>query len=611
MSGIAGFYQNHFDYTQDSRWEQTLHQMNTSLLRRGPNGSGTRLSPHAGFAQNRLSVIYTAESGKPLVRHKNERTCMIVFSGELFNTKELKQLLRPSPLHWETRSDSEIVINGYLALGTDFFKELNGNFAFAIYDGGKDLLILCRDRFGAKPLFYQQTEKTLVFGSEPKALFAYGIQPTLDKDSFGEIFGVGPARTLGKGVFQNMKEILPGHYLTVRGDQIEDQIYWQLTGQEHRDSYKDTVEKVTFLVLDSIKRQIISDVPISCFLSGGLDSSLVSAVCARELANAGKQLNTWSFDFTGNAENFKANSFQSSLDHPFVKIMVSHIDSNHTYLTCDSITQANYLHKAVDAADLPCMGDIEASLLYFCEEVSCRNRVALTGEGADEIFGGYPWFHRESALTETCFPWSNDMSFRTSLLSEAFLEEYHPAAYAQQAYEETIAHTPRFEGDSPIDARRREISYLTLRWFMVTLLNRMDRTSMYSGLQARIPFGDYRLVEYLYNVPWEMKSRGGINKNLLIEAGTTLLPEKILHRKKSPYPKTYDPAYEQLLGNRLKEVLTDASSPLLQIVDRKKVDQFLTRPSDYGKPWYGQLMAGPQMLAYLLQVNYWMKKYHL
>lgn len=611
MSGIAGFYQTTFDYTQDNRWNLILHKMNKSLEHRGPDGNGICLEPHAGFSQNRLSLDTVAENDVPVLMHKGERNAMIVFCGELFNTAECQLLLKPYAYHEQAQGDSGIILSGYLSMGCEFFKQLNGIFSFAIYDKERELLILCRDRIGAKPLFYQRHDQTIVFGSEPKALFAYGIRPELDHESFAELFGVGPARTLGKGVFKNMEEVLPGHYLTVRGTHMEDHMYWQLQGAKHSDSYEQTIDKVSGLVYDCIKRQTAGHVPISCFLSGGLDSSLVSAVCAKELGESGKQLDTYSFDFTGNAENFKANSFQSSLDRPFVDIMVSHIGSNHTYLYCDTDVQIDYLEKAVDAADLPCMGDIEASLIYFCENVSYQSRVALTGEGADEIFGGYPWFHRESALSEACFPWANDMSFRTSLLTEDFLQKVRPAEYAQNAYERTIAETPRYDGDSPVDARRRELSYLTFRWFMVTLLNRMDRTSMYSGFQARVPFGDYRLVEYLYNVPWNMKFFNGINKNLLIEAGKGLLPEEVLHRKKSPYPKTYDPAYEKRLGDRLRTVLTEGNSPLGGIIDRKKVEQFLACPSDYGKPWYGQLMAGPQMLAYLLQINYWMKKFRL
>ncbi len=500
MSGIAGFYQTESDYTQDSKWKLILHKMNKSLSHRGPDGSGICLESHAGFSQNRLCSVCATEEGGPLSLPKGKHNAMIVFNGELFNSAECKLLLKPYVHYEQACSDSETILSGYLSMGSDFFRQLNGAFAFAIYDKEADLLILCRDRIGSKPLFYQQYGETLVFGSEPKALFAYGIKPELDDDSFGEIFGIGPARTLGKAVYKNMKEVLPGHFLTIRGNLIDDHLYWQLQGKEHSDSYEETIEKVSGLVYDSIIRQTTAGTPISCFLSGGLDSSLVSAICAKELAKTGQQLDTYSFDFNGNTANFKANSFQSSLDRPFVDIMVSHIGSNHTYLFCDTDIQADYLEKAVDAADLPNMGDIEASLVYFCESAAFQSRVALTGEGADEIFGGYPWFHSKAALTEACFPWANDMGFRLD-----FLEKVKPADYARKAYEKTIAATPRYDGDSPVDARRREISFLTFQWFMVTLLNRMDRASMYSGFQARIPFGDYRLAEYLYNVPWNMK----------------------------------------------------------------------------------------------------------
>ncbi|MDR2889542.1 MAG: asparagine synthase (glutamine-hydrolyzing) [Lachnospiraceae bacterium] len=610
MSGIAGFYQCKYDFTTNGEWPLRLEKMMDSLLHRGPDGNGTHLESHAGFAQTRLATTLSTET-LPLIKHIGDQTIMIAWCGELYNRKTLQHMLLSYSCDWDEYSDAEVIANGYLTMGCDFFRELNGMYAFAIYDKGLDRLILCRDRCGTKPLFFQQTEDILVFGSEPKALFAYGIRPRLNRESFGELFGLGPARTLGKGVYQDMKEVIPGHYLIIHDGQINDVIYWQLRGAPHPDSFNDTVATISYLVSDCIKRQTIADTPVACFLSGGLDSSLVSAVCAREMALNGHMLDTYSFDFHGNSEHFKANAFQSSQDRPYAELMVAHLKTNHTYLTCDTTTQADYLEKAVDAADLPCMGDIEASLLYFCEQVTGQNKIALTGEGADEIFGGYPWFHQESTLNESGFPWSRDMEFRTALLSADFLAQIKPEEYALKAYEQTKAETPCFEGDDHVAAKRRELSYLTMRWFMVTLLNRMDRTSMYSGLQARVPFGDHRLIEYLYNVPWEMKCPDGINKGLLIEAGRTLLPKAVLNRKKSPYPKTYDPAYEHLLGDRLRTVLSAGNSPLLGIVDRKKVEQFLTSPADYGKPWYGQLMAGPQMLAYLLQVDYWMKKYSL
>lgn len=611
MCGIAGFYQTNFDFTTNPKWQQCLLSMKNSLLHRGPDDNDTLIYPHVGLAHSRLSIIDIAGGHQPMTKKFGEGHCSIIYNGEIYNTKELKEFLSHHHLNWETNCDTEVILNGYMAMGIDFFKQLNGIFSFAIYDEVLDSLILARDPLGVKPLFYQQTDTVFVFGSEPKALFAYGIKPEVDADSFCEIFGLGPAHTPGSGVFKDTKELLPGQFLLLTPSCCTTGYFFQLHGAEHTDSYEETIEKVSFLVQDSIKRQMISDIPICSFLSGGLDSSLVSAFCQKELLAEGKVLNTFSFDFVDNGTNFKPNAFQSTLDRPYVDIMVKAIGSNHTYLECDNTTQADYLYKAVDARDLPCMADVESSLLYFCSLVAPQNKVALTGECADEIFGGYPWFHKEEMWQQNLFPWSYDLNTRTSLLTLDFLEPLHLPEYVQHAYDTSIAQTPIFIGDSPLEKRRREISWLNIRWFMATLLNRMDRTSMYSGLEARVPFADYRILQYVYNVPWEMKCRNGKTKNLLIESGKSVLPTEILHRKKSPYPKTYDTAYEKLLGNRLLERITDSASPLRPIIDKKKVETFIAGSLDYGKPWYGQLMAGPQMLGYLLQIDYWMNKYNL
>lgn len=611
MCGIAGFYQAGFDFTENPMWRQRLLSMKNSLLHRGPDDNDVLLFPHAGLAHTRLSIIDIEGGHQPMSKRLGDGSVSISYNGEIYNTKELKDYLSAFPLHWETSSDTEVILNGYIAVGSEFFKKLNGIFAFAIYDTVLDTLMLVRDPLGVKPLFYQQTPDAFVFGSEAKALFACGIKPECDNESFCEILGLGPARTPGHGVFAGMKEVLPGHTLLLTPCCFSDTAYFRLTGAEHTDSYEETVEKVTYLVSDSIKRQMVSDIPICTFLSGGLDSSLVSAFCQKELSARGKILDTFSFDFVDNGTNFKPNSFQSTLDRPFVDVMVKAIGSRHTYLECDNITQADYLYKAVDARDLPCMADVESSLLYFCSLVAEHNKVALTGECADEIFGGYPWFHREEMWNRNSFPWSYDLDARTGLLNKEFLEPLHLADYVQRAYDASLAETPRFAGDGEKEMRRREISWLNIRWFMATLLNRMDRTSMYSGLEARVPYADARILQYVYNIPWDMKCAGGITKSLLVETGKGLLPDEVLHRKKSPYPKTYDTAYEKLLGSRLSERIHDTSSPLSAILDIPKTEAFIAGKSDYGKPWYGQLMAGPQMLAYLLQLDYWMTKYGL
>jgi len=611
MCGLAGFYQPNQDFTNNPLWQNRLNSMKESLIHRGVNENDTLLYPHAGLAHSRLSIIDLEGGHQPMTKRTGEYSCSIVYNGELYNMAMLREILALYPLVWENSSDTEVILNGYIAMGMDFIKLLNGIFAFAIYDEKKNSLLLARDSLGVKPLFYQKTEECFVFGSEQKALFAYGIKPSVNRDSFCEILGLGPARTPGHGVFDGMRELLPGHMILQTPSYCKSVAYFELKGEEHTDSYQETVEKVSWLLQDSVKRQMVSDVPICTFLSGGLDSSLVSAICQKELKARGKTLNTFSFDFVDNNINFKPNAFQSSLDRPFVDIMVGAIGSNHTYLECDNKTQADYLLKAVDARDLPCMADVESSLLYFCSLVAKEYKVALTGECADEIFGGYPWFHREDMWKQNLFPWSYDLNVRTALLKEDFRESLHLEEYVQKAYDKSVAKTPRFEGDNAAEARRREIAWLNIRWFMATLLNRMDRTSMYSGLEARVPYADCRILQYVYNIPWEMKCREGVAKSLLIEAGEGLLPAQVLHRKKSPYPKTYDVGYEKLLGERLMDRVHDHSSPLRQIVDVEKVAAFIAGGFNYGAPWYGQLMAGPQMLAYLLQIDYWMEKYGL
>lgn len=461
-------------------------------------------------------------------------------------------------------------------------------------------------------MFYTWCNEELIFASELKGIFAHPLpKPEIAKEGWNEIFGIGPARSCGCGVFKGVQEVLPGEYLICDENGFKRKKYWELKSHPHEDSYEQTVEKVSSLIYEAIAGQMVSDVPICTFLSGGVDSSLVSSICGAELKKQGKQLTTFSFDFTDNQKNFKASDFQPSLDRPYVEKMVSYLDSDHHFLECDNGHQLSLLTESVKAHDLPAMADVDSSLLYFCSEVAKTHKVALTGECADEIFGGYPWFHKKEMLEAETFPWTMDLAPRKQLLDDAFVQELRMEEYVKAAYEKSVAETPKCMEDSPEEARRREISYLNLRWFMQTLLNRMDRTSMHCGLEARVPFADIRIVQYLWNVPWEMKARDGVVKHLLREAGRGMLPEEVLFRRKSPYPKTYDPGYENQLKRMFTEMLADSTAPVMRFLDKKKMEQFLKQSSDYGKPWYGQLMAGPQMLAYLFQINEWMKIYKI
>ena len=613
MCGIAGFSNYNMNYRENpGPWYGILQSMNHTLHHRGPDEEDVFLSRHVGLSHTRLSILDPGQGKQPMTRQMGDHIATIVYNGELYNMPELRWQLITQGCSFTTECDTEVILLGYLTDGIDFLKKMNGIFSFAIWDHSRDCLYLARDRMGVKPLFYIRAENTLVFSSELKGLFAFPkVKPIANRDSLCEIFGLGPAKTYGKGVFQDIRELLPGHFLEFNGSGIYVTPYWKLESHPHFDDYGRTVEKTRCLVTDAIRLQMLSDVPICTFLSGGVDSSLVTSICSSELKKQGKVLSTYSFDFTDNDKNFKANAFQPSQDRPWVDKMVDYCRTSHTYLECSNPDLYQYLFRAVEARDLPCMADVEASMLYFCERVSKTHKVTLTGECADEIFGGYPWFHKEECFRADTFPWSMDFAPRTLLLRDEVLEALPLEEYAKAAYHSTISETPMSGEETPTEARRREISYLNLKWFMQTLLDRMDRTSMAVGLEARVPFADHRIVEYLWNVPWEMKCPKGVVKGLLRDAAEGLLPTEVLHRKKRPYPKTYDPTYENLLKKELTRVLADPNAPLRELVDPAKVREYLKSPSDYGRPFYGQLMAGPQLLAYLLQVNYWLEHYHV
>lgn len=613
MCGIAGFFDAKADYeVAKEKWERVLREMNRSQKHRGPDEDGIFLRRNCGLAHVRLSVIDLSNGRQPMIKRADGHEWAIVYNGEIYNMNQLRKELEEEGVIFSTSSDTEVILAGYMEHGVDFVKRLNGIFAFAIWDGRRKKLYLFRDRLGVKPCFYTKRGMGIIFSSEIKGILRYpGMEARVDKEGLCEVLGLGPAKTYGKGVFQDVFEVLPGHYMECDGENVREHCYWKLESKPHEEGWEETAEKMQYLVEDAVRLQTLSDVPICTFLSGGVDSSLVTAICSRELQKKGKTLDTYSFDFKDNDINFKANSFQPSQDRPWVDMVKEYAKTNHCYLECRNEELYEYLFEAVEARDLPCMADVESSMLYFCRKVAKRHKVTLTGECADEIFGGYPWFHKKKCFEADTFPWSMDFGPRTILLKDEVARELPLETYAKEAYRRTIEETPILEGENAEEKRRREISYLNLRWFMQTLLDRMDRTSMHVGLEARVPFADHRIVEYAWNVPWDMKCHEGVVKGLLRAAGEEYLPQEALYRRKSPYPKTYDPAYEQLVREKVLELVEDGNAPVNVLVDGKKVKEFMERPLDYARPFYGQLMAGPQLLAYLLQVNYWLERYRV
>lgn len=630
MCRFIGFYHPHKHYLKESRrWRAVLANCTLCLERESLPGSETVnqedtalksdpafwLWEHGGLGAARH--LKTKEASSPsafsiFVHESSGQTFALIMDGELYNSCDLRDELRREGYSFETSSDQEIALKSYLEWGTEFVNHLNGSFAIAIMDTAARRLLLFRDPIGSKPLFYTVIDGELLFSSRLKGLLSVpGINAVLSREGLNEIFSLGPARTPGAGILKGMKEVPAGHFLLYGPDGISLTTYWKPVSRPHTDSWERTVKTTAFLVEDAVKRQMNTVSPLCSFLSGGLDSSLVSSICSRELKKQGKKLTTFSFDFSGNKDFFKPNSFQPSRDQPYAEKMAAFLGTDHHTLECTSKTQADRLMDSVLAHDLPAMGDIDSSMLHFCSMAAGQAGTALTGECADEIFGGYPWFHRPECFNAHTFPWTMDLAPRKALLRQDFLEYLNMEEYVAEAYEASVSQTPMLPEDGPETRARRRIAWLNLTWFMQTLLNRMERASSFNGLTARVPFADRRIIEYLWNVPWEMKAKNGIPKGLLREAAKGFLPGEILNRRKSPYPKTYDTAYEALLADRLREAVHETNSPLLEFIDKKKLENFLSSPSDYGKPWYGQLMAGPQMMAYLLQIHFWIRAYKI
>ncbi|MDD6401533.1 MAG: asparagine synthase (glutamine-hydrolyzing) [Lachnospiraceae bacterium] len=606
MCGIAGYFNSSIDYSNEPKKHFTiLNNMIKTLKYRGPDSDDYKIIGPCCFAHTRLAIIDLETGDQPKTITYNSGHFHIVFNGEIYNYKELRNHLLKDGYKFETYSDSEVLLYMYIKYGQDFIDYINGIFSIAIFDETANTLLVYRDRFGIKPLYYSIVKDTFVFASKIDTLFEYpGIRPSIDITGLNEIFSLGPAKTYGSGIFLGIKEVLPGEVICIKNKIIKKRLYYRLKSVPHEDSLEDTIEKTKALVVDTIKMQMVSDVPICTFLSGGIDSSLVSSICAKNLDD---KLSTYSFDFVGNDKHFLSNSFQPSQDRPYVDMMIEYLNSNHSYLYCNNENMFDLLEASVDSRGFPTMADVDSSLLFFCKEVSKNHKVTLTGECADEIFGGYPWFHKSCAVNT--FPWMFDISFKKSLLNSEFAANLHMESYIQNAYNNTLSEVDIIPNETEKDKYIRKITYLNIRWFMQTLLDRMDRTSMSSGLEARVPFADHRIIDYVYNIPWEYKCVNNVPKSLLREVAKDYLPYEVLNRPKNPYPKTYNPQYEKLLSNKLTEILEDFTSPLRGYLNISYVKDFINSPKEYGKPWYGQLLAGPQMMAYLIQIDYWMRKY--
>lgn len=590
--------------------DSTVEHMLKTMQRRGPDGQGIFQDQQCTLLHSRLAIIDPAGGKQPMETSWAGEDYALVYNGELYNTAQIRGELAKQGHQFGGHSDTEVVLHAYAQWGADCLEKMNGIFAFAVWEKGSRRLFLARDRIGVKPLFFMEQENGLLFGSEMKTILCYpGVKAQLDAQGAAQLILMGPGRLPGSGVFRNMRELEPGCYGIYEKGRLTIQRYWKLRDRRHMESFEETAESVRYLVSDAIRQQMVSDVPIGTFLSGGLDSSIITAICAAEQKRHGKTLKTFSVDYLNNDRYFEPGKFQPNSDGSFIRLMQATLNTDHSWTVLTPEALVDSLEDATLARDLPGMADVDFSLLAFCRRIRQDVKVALSGECADEIFGGYPWYRDPEVREKAGFPWAQNLDERQTLLTDFVSANINGGEFVMDAYQKTCAESDILPDVSPLERRMKEMVNLNFRWFMQTLLDRKDRMSMYSGLEVRVPFCDYRIAEYLYGVPWEFKDYKGREKGLLRYAVRGLLPEEVLYRKKSPYPKTFDPHYAQLIQARMDALLQEKDRPLFDIVNREELKKLLNAQSPW--PWYGQLMRKPQIMAYFLQVEFWLEHYRV
>ncbi|GCE28957.1 asparagine synthetase B [Dictyobacter alpinus] len=610
MCGITGWVDWERDMMQQSA---VLERMSATLQYRGPDAKGIWLSPRAGFAHRRLIVIDPVSGAQPMVFDNGAQTYTLTYNGEIYNFRELRSELETRGHSFRTQSDTEVILHAYVEWGEACAEHLNGIFAFGLWDESRQKLLLVRDHLGVKPLFYAQRGSAIIFGSELKALFQHPlVKPEVDADGIADIFVASIIHTPGFGYYHDVHEVRPGHLITFEREQTRDIQYWSLRSAPHSDDEETTSQHILALLQDTVKRQLIADVPIVSMLSGGLDSSALTALAAQEFRNNGQQLETYSIDFKESAEYFTGNDMRPSLDAPWVKRVAEYTRTRHHTITVDTPELLDNLLVPLYAHDVPGMGQIETSLYLIFKAMKENATVALSGESADEVFGGYPWYHYDEVMQANIFPWlvmmlrSDMMSRFPSMLAPDVLQKARPQEYIMRRYQEAQSEVPLLDGESAQESKRREILYMGLTRWLPLLLDRKDRMSMASGFEVRVPFCDHRLVQYVWNIPWDMKNVDSIEKGILRRALRGILPEDARMRRKSAYPSSQHPGYVKGVCERALQILNDPNAAIRPLIDVPAWQAIATRQ---GPELSQDFAISP--LERIIQLEAWITSYQV
>ncbi|MFF8960083.1 asparagine synthase (glutamine-hydrolyzing) [Streptomyces sp. NPDC014894] len=573
MCGITGW----IAFDRELNGENTpLEAMVRTLTNRGPDAGGTWIDGHAALGHRRLSIIDLAGGVQPMQAVTPGGRVVLTYSGEVYNFTELRDELRRKGHHFRTSSDTEVVLNAFLEWGEAMAERLNGMFALAVWDTRTQRLTMIRDRLGIKPLFYYPTADGVIFASEPKAIFAHPLaKPLVSARGLREFIAFH--RPPGETIWDGLHEVVPGTVVTVDRAGVHHRTYWRLETREHTDDLETTVGRIGELLDDTVARQLVADVPTCVLLSGGLDSSAITALAAARRASRGEPLDTFAIDFAGESDSFVANEVHGSRDAGFASEMAAHAGTRHAEIVLSpaDLADPEVRRQVVIARDSPAgLGDMDVSLYLLFRSIREHSTVALSGEAADEVFGGYGWLHNPVVQESEMFPWitagmigATPNTQPAEMYNLDMLIATNPLEAVADGYRSAVAEIGLLENENAHERRMRVLSHLHLTRFLRMMLDRKDRMSMAVGLEVRVPFCDHRLVEYVYNTPWSMKTYDGREKSLLRGATRELLPTSVVERVKSPYPVTQDRAYGEALQQQAKQLLGE-DGPVFEIVSR-------------------------------------------
>ena len=567
------------------------------------NNMGGIISNDQGFID-----VLTPEETK--VYKYNGRTYVVTYDGEIYNKEQIIDELLSRGNYLDSVDDEEVILKGYIMWQDGILKKIEGVFSIGIWEVESRKLFLARDPIGAKALYYSKLKDGIIFANHIKYLFKNDeVKPEVTYEGIAELLALGPSRRSDSAIFKNIFQLKPGHYMEYSSNYCRIFKYEDFEAYENKEDFENIADNIRELVIDSVLRQYGGDTEACTLLSGGLDSSIVTAIISEAVQDEGKKLTTFSVDYEGNDVYFKSNDFQPNSDNEWIKRMVEFCDTNHTTIKLSNRVLVDGLHDAMLLRGFPGMGDIDTSLMTFCDNMSKYVKVGLGGECADEVFGGYPWFHKDELKNSDFFPWIRSINERCEYINDEIKEKFDVLDFAKDVYKDEIAKVPKLASETDDEKRIREVGYLTYRWFLPVLLERQDKMARNSDFKIRAPFCNFKLMMYVYNIPWKYRIYGDMPKGLLRYAFKDFLPSVVAYRKKSPYPKTYNPEYTNLIVNEFNKIILDNNSPLLDIVDKTNVAKLMETGTESTRPWFGQLMKGPQVMAFLIQVNDWLKEY--